>query len=65
MTDATEMNEVYDYSLIVVKLRCTCQIQSVPPLLAVYLKLIFDYPACSQLLMLMVCCIGGDSKGDG
>lgn len=65
MTNATEMNDVYDYSLILVKLRCACQIQSGPPLQAVYLKLIFDYTACSQLLMLMMCCISGDSKGDG
>lgn len=28
-------------------------------------QLIFDRPACSQLLMLIVCAVGADSKGDG
>lgn len=62
--DVTRIRKVYIYSLNDISYS-KMHLLNVPSLLLVYLKLNFDFSARSLVLMLMVCCISGDSKGDG
>lgn len=47
--------------MVFLLVRCS---QNVPTVPVMHHQLIFERPASSQLLMLIVCAVGADSKGD-